>query len=695
MKTPGQVNRQMPLRKSSLTIAHVTFFVVLVNPVWGQGPLNCAAADVLCVDDTTGPTQEYATVQAAADATKPGDTVLVHDGSYGGFRITVSGTQAAPVTFKANGIDVVIHTGGPNAPEAGIFLRRVSYVTVEGFIIYGANFARNCIGARDATATSPMTGLIIRNNICAGASNEGFYLSQVSNSLVEGNVIANTGLAVTRRGHGIYLANAGSDNTTLRGNTISVAPKPESSGIHFNGDLSVGGDGIISGLLVEKNIVYSAAQNGLNMDGVQDSTIQNNLVFGNTRHALRAYRIDGAQGPRNLKIINNTFVVPGTSAGWAIALSEDGGGHVIFNNILIKEGTGGGSIRVDNLNFSSNHNAVIDRFSRDNENTTIGLATWRTFGPDKDQNSFLSTSSDLFVNPAADNYQLRAGSPAIDAGISALAGISVPSADIAGIPRPRGPASDMGAHEWLGDTASLLPPGGQLRPEGVVNAASFLPGPLTPGEIISIFGSGIGPATGAGARLGAPSRLSTFVADTQVLFDGIPAPLFFVRSDQVNAQVPYGLAGRSATALEIIYQGKVTNRITLPMAPSAPGVFTLGGGKGQAVVLNPDGSLNSTSRPAARGDIIVLYATGEGQTTPQGEDGKLSAVPYPLPLLPVSVSIGDLESNIRFAGSAPGFAGLLQINAQIPLGASPGDTVPLLLRIGQAASQQGVTGAIR
>lgn len=135
---------------------------------------------------------------------------------------------------------------------------------------------------------------------------------------------------------------------------------------------------------------------------------------------------------------------------------------------------------------------------------------------------------------------------------------------------------------------------------------------------------------------------------------------------------------------------------TISVVPSAPGVFTADStGTGPAAALNQDGQLHTAQNPARAGDIIVLYATGEGQTSPPGVDGALSDFPYPAPIQKVSVTIGGFDAAILYAGAAPGqIAGLMQINARIPLGVAPG-AVPVSIRIGNNTSQTGVTIVVR
>lgn len=401
---------------------------------------NCADPNILCVDDTPGPTQEYATIQAAVSAAQAGQTVLVYDGNYAGFRVDRSGNPSAPIVVRAQGSNALINSDGPTGD--GIRLENVSHVTIDGFAIQ--NVSQRCIAARGATATAPMTGNVISNNRCTNAGVECFYLSQFGNARIENNVITGCGVGGTQRQHGLYLANAGSDNTVVRGNRISGANKPESNGMHFNGDASIGGDGMIGGLTIENNIVFNNAQSGFNMDGVEDSTVRNNLVYGNGRHALRAYRIDAQAGPRNLRIVNNSFV--GGSNGWAVKLSEDRGGHVLFNNILLG---GSGSLSVAHTNVTSNNNIVDDRLSPNDEASILSLAQW-TASTGQDGSSRVSNAAALFANTGTGDYRLKTTapiSPAIDAGRVTLGNITAPSTDSAGATRPQGNAHDAGAYE--------------------------------------------------------------------------------------------------------------------------------------------------------------------------------------------------------------------------------------------------------
>jgi uncharacterized protein (TIGR03437 family) len=226
----------------------------------------------------------------------------------------------------------------------------------------------------------------------------------------------------------------------------------------------------------------------------------------------------------------------------------------------------------------------------------------------------------------------------------------------------------------------------------VVNAASFLAGPVAPGEIVTVFGSRLGPRDLTRARLNAAGLVDTSLAGTRLLFDGVAAPMVYTSQSQASAVVPYGVANRRTTAVQAEYQGRKSESLTLAVAAADPAIFTLGSsGGGQGAILNQDGSLNSSSIPAEPGFVVVLFATGEGQTIPAGVDGKPAAEPLPRPILPVSARIDGIPAHVLYAGGAPGLvAGVLQVNVVVPEGVGSGD-VPVVLKVGDAHSPAGVT----
>jgi uncharacterized protein (TIGR03437 family) len=230
----------------------------------------------------------------------------------------------------------------------------------------------------------------------------------------------------------------------------------------------------------------------------------------------------------------------------------------------------------------------------------------------------------------------------------------------------------------------------------VVDSASYQTVPLTPGALVTAFGVNLGPATLDGLQLSG-GQVSTSLANTTALFDGSPAPLLYVQSNQLSAVVPYEVAGKGTVQVEVEVQGQTSNPLVLPVADAAPGVFTMdSSGQGQAVVLNQDYSINSPSNPAPRSSIVSLYADGLGQTTPAGVTGSVTGGVLSRAVAQVSASINGVPSEVIYAGTAPGFvAGVFQVNIRVPESAEPGSQVPLVLTAAGASSQSGVTLAIQ
>jgi uncharacterized protein (TIGR03437 family) len=161
--------------------------------------------------------------------------------------------------------------------------------------------------------------------------------------------------------------------------------------------------------------------------------------------------------------------------------------------------------------------------------------------------------------------------------------------------------------------------------------------------------------------------------------------------------VPYEVNGKASTQMLVTYQGQTSSVVNLAVAQSAPGIFSSNGsGTGPGAILNQDGSPNSAANPAPSGSIIVLYATGEGQTNPTGVNGKLGTTPAPVPISPVTATVGGLPATIIYAGGVAGLvAGVMQVNLQLPTAVVPGNGVPIVLSVGGTASQAGLSVAIR
>jgi virginiamycin B lyase len=237
----------------------------------------------------------------------------------------------------------------------------------------------------------------------------------------------------------------------------------------------------------------------------------------------------------------------------------------------------------------------------------------------------------------------------------------------------------------------------------VVNAASGLHGDLTiaPGEIVSIFGTGLGPISPLGLALDSSGKVATSIGGVTVSFNGHPAPLTYVSASQINCVVPYEVDGVSdVVPVEVQYSGR-SGRYGMRVKPTMLGIFTVQNGSGTPTVaaINSTGGYNGPDNPALAGSTITFYLTGEGQTNPRGITGKVTTVDTTSggPLTPQSlagaptVTIGGERAAVLFYGAAPGMvAGVMQLNVRIPVGL-PSGILPLLVSFGDVSSQPGVT----
>jgi len=233
---------------------------------------------------------------------------------------------------------------------------------------------------------------------------------------------------------------------------------------------------------------------------------------------------------------------------------------------------------------------------------------------------------------------------------------------------------------------------------GVANAASYATGALAVGEIVYLEGTNIGPPTLTTLRV-TGGRVDTVLANTRILFDGTAAPLIYVSSTKSSAVVPYALAGRASTRIQVEYQGVRSSALEFRLADSAPGIFSLDAtGLGQGAVLNQDYSFNGPANPAPKGSVVMVYATGGGQLTPPVADGSIGpgVPPFPMAVLPVSATIGGRPAQVFYAGAAPNYvSGVFQVNVLIPNDAPSGAAVPIVITVGSASSQAGLTLAVR
>jgi uncharacterized protein (TIGR03437 family) len=229
---------------------------------------------------------------------------------------------------------------------------------------------------------------------------------------------------------------------------------------------------------------------------------------------------------------------------------------------------------------------------------------------------------------------------------------------------------------------------GQPKISAIANGASLTNTGLSPGLIFTLFGTGLGPDTGQTLQLDDFGNVASNLSGIQVMVNGTAAPLLYVGQSQINAVAPYEIAGSGTAKIQVLNNGVQSAASNANVVPAAPAIFSLGNNQG--AILNQDGSVNGPGNPAARGSVVSIYATGEGQTNPPGVDGAVaneSLAGLPRPVAPFSLTIGGHAAQYTYAGTAPqSFAGFFQVNAIIPSNVASGNA-PVVLKLGTASSQ--------
>src|SRR5450759_1226005 len=179
----------------------------------------------------------------------------------------------------------------------------------------------------------------------------------------------------------------------------------------------------------------------------------------------------------------------------------------------------------------------------------------------------------------------------------------------------------------------------------------------------------------AGASISGDGRVATNTGGTQVLFDGVPAPILYTSSGQVAAVVPYAVDSKLGTPVQVRNGSLTSGAVALPVVQVSPSIFPVNlSGTGPAAVLNQDGmTVNSSRSPAAKGSCISIYATGEGQTNPGGIDGRISSGgSLPKPVREVQAWVDGKPAEVPYAGAAPdAVAGLFQVEPPYRCGPTP------------------------
>jgi fibronectin type 3 domain-containing protein len=415
----------------------------------------------------------WLTLQHAADSAQPGDVVTVDAGNYTGFNITHSGTAAAPITFQANPGAVINHPQSWGGLLFGINASGPSYNIIDGFTItaqptdpewdqgirMGGIFPGGAI-------PNWATGNIIRNNtvqlrvVPVGDQTSNHDQLPIFTSWQDGLVIQNN-TASGGWDSGIYVSNS-AKNYTIRGNTVFNVG---GNGIHNNGDASQGGPGINTNAVIEDNVIHDVGfgigGQAVSCDGLQNSRIQNNLIYNAWDKGISLYVVNASAGSKNNIVVNNTVVTGvGSSVGVAMRVDGSSTGNAIYNNIFLNAVTGSWSYEVDTGSETIDYNIVAST-----PQLGVSLQNWQTSWGN-DVHGFTATLAGLFVSPSTGNYQLKSGSPAIGAGTATDA----PSVDLLGNPRPSGSGYDIGAYEFQ---PTAQPPGSPSSLNAVGGAAQI------------------------------------------------------------------------------------------------------------------------------------------------------------------------------------------------------------------------------
>jgi uncharacterized protein (TIGR03437 family) len=364
---------------------------------------------------------------------------------------------------------------------------------------------------------------------------------------------------------------------------------------------------------------------------------------------------------------NAFFSDPRTTTQYYLYFSPDGnfffGGGQFAADMIVGVRTGTGTPALNGLfyeaGFDDNPEAFYGSFSAGNGVILGHQRLLNFFNP---TSSFSYTYNDAYnlgttgaYNNGLTNYVVGANNIRIGSGIGPNLSISVAL-----------PAPSL-------DPTKISSSGVFLNPTGIVNAGSSAPftAPIAPGELLTLYGSNLA----AGPQVASSIPFPTTLNNVQVMVDGIAAPIYYVTPGQLSAIVPYAVTSGIAT-VQVINNGKSSNVVTMQVAKTAPGVLTQSqNGLGYGDVIHPDGTLVNDKNPAKPGETVSVFLTGLGGVSPAISDGGAGPTgPYSLATNTITAFVGGVQAQVGYAGLAPTFAGLYQLNITIPAtGVTAGD----------------------
>jgi trimeric autotransporter adhesin len=358
----------------------------------------------------------------------------------------------------------------------------------------------------------------------------------------------------------------------------------------------------------------------------------------------------------------NVFIAD-AGAGSIVELPASGTATTVVSGLQSPRGLAIDS--AGNLYFTEAGAAHVDRLSPEGTLTRIAEGSWNI-----PRGVAVGSAGDLYIADTALQQILRVD---ISGNVTPIAGTGSPgfsgdggAALAAALNFPWDVALDQNGNAYIADLEnnrirelSPLAAAPLLQLVSAVDAATLLPGPIAPGMLVDLVGTGLTPA-----------QSST----VQVSVNLIPAMILSITGAAVLIQAPPQLSGNSAQ-IEIVSQGTAIAQFSVDLVASAPALFITP--SGQALANNADGSLNSITNPAPRGSVVAFYGTGQGVAN-----------------LPVSATIGGYPAQVLYSGPVAGYPGLWQINVQIPAGyLAPGD-LGAVITVGSASTQAGVLIAV-
>jgi uncharacterized protein (TIGR03437 family) len=317
---------------------------------------------------------------------------------------------------------------------------------------------------------------------------------------------------------------------------------------------------------------------------------------------------------------------------------------------------------------------------------SLNMASYGQLAVDKSGNLFFSDGANNRIRKVSANGIISTVAGNGAAGFSGDGG----PATFASLNMPQGIALDAAGNLFIADynnncireMLAVTSPGvPAVSPNGIVNGASFGSQIVAPGEIVSVFGSNLGPTPGQGTSVSG-GFLEASHAGVAVAFNGTPAALFYVGSTQINLQVPWEVGTATSTSVLVTAAGQTSAPYALSLRPIDPAVFISGG---RMAILDQTGAQITPSYPASAGAVLSMYATGLGAVSPAVQSGQIAPNGLTPTVAKTTVSVGGVNAPVGYAGLAPGFVGLYQVNFTVPSGLASGDQ-SLVMTVGAVAT---------